>query len=87
MQMFVLIKMAPDTVEELTVAADGKSLDGESLRFKLGDSDEHALEQALLLKERHGGTVTVVGAGRAGGRRRAVHGAGQGRQPGDQAVR
>lgn len=60
MQMFVLIKMAPDTVEELTVAADGKSLDGETLRFKLGDSDEHALEQALLLKERHGGTVTVV---------------------------
>jgi len=60
MQMFVLIKMAADTVEELTVAADGKSLDGESLRFKLGDSDEHAVEQALLLKERHGGTVTVV---------------------------
>jgi electron transfer flavoprotein beta subunit len=58
--MFVLIKMSPDTVEELTVAADGKSLDGETLRYKLGDSDEHALEQALLLKERHGGTVTVV---------------------------
>lgn len=60
MQTFVLIKMSPDTVEELTVAADGKSLDGDSLRFKLGDSDEHALEQALLLKERHGGTVTVA---------------------------
>ena len=37
MQMFVLIKMAPDTVEELTVAANGKSLDGETLRYKLGD--------------------------------------------------
>jgi len=60
MQTYVLIKMAPDTVEELTVAADGKSLDGDSIRFKLGDSDEHALEEALLLKERHGGAVTVV---------------------------
>jgi electron transfer flavoprotein beta subunit len=60
MQMFVLMKMVPDTVEELTVAPDGKVLDADCLRFKLGDSDEHALEQALLLKERHGGTVTVL---------------------------
>jgi electron transfer flavoprotein beta subunit len=60
MNQFVLLKTVPDTVEELSVAADGKSLDPEWLRFKLSDSDEHALEQALLLKERHGGTVTVV---------------------------
>ncbi len=60
MNLIVLFKMAPDTVEELTVAADGKTLDDQYLRFKLSDSDEHALEQALLLKEKHGGTVTVV---------------------------
>jgi Electron transfer flavoprotein, beta subunit len=60
MNLFVLLKTVPDTVEELTVAADGTSLDPEWLRFKLSDSDEHALEQALLLKEKHGGTVTVV---------------------------
>jgi len=60
MNLFVLLKTVPDTVEELTVAADSKSLDPEWLRFKLSDSDEHALEQALLLKEKHGGTVTVV---------------------------
>ncbi len=60
MNLFVLLKTVPDTVEELTVAADEKSLDAEYLRFKLGDSDEHALEQALLLKEKHGGKVTVV---------------------------
>jgi electron transfer flavoprotein beta subunit len=52
--------MVPDTVEELNVAADGKSLDSEFLRFKLNDPDEHALEQALILKEKHGGKVTVV---------------------------
>ncbi len=60
MNLFVLLKTVPDTVEELTVAADEKSLDQQWLRFKLGDADEHALEQALILKERHGGKVTVV---------------------------
>jgi electron transfer flavoprotein beta subunit len=42
------------------VSADGKSLDSEFLRFKLSEPDDHALEQALLLKEKHGGRVTVV---------------------------
>ena len=60
MNLMVLLKLAPDTVEELCPAADGKSLDGEMLRFKLSDPDEHALEAALLLKEKHGGKVTVV---------------------------
>jgi electron transfer flavoprotein beta subunit len=60
MNLFVLLKTVPDTVEELSIAADNTSLDPEWLRFKLSDSDEHALEQALLLKERHGGTVTVA---------------------------
>jgi electron transfer flavoprotein beta subunit len=60
MNLFVLLKTVPDTVEELSVAADNKSLDAEWLRFKLGDADEHAVEQALLLKEKHGGTLTVV---------------------------
>lgn len=60
MNLFVLLKMVPDTVEELELAADGKSLDSAMLRFKLSDPDEHALEQALILKEKHGGKVTVV---------------------------
>lgn len=60
MNLFVLLKTVPDTVEELSVAADDRSLDTEWLRYKLGDADEHALEQALLLKEKHGGTLTVV---------------------------
>jgi electron transfer flavoprotein beta subunit len=60
MNLIVLLKMVPDTVEELNVASDGKSLDSEYLRFKLNDPDEHALEQALILKERAGGKITVV---------------------------
>jgi electron transfer flavoprotein beta subunit len=60
MNLIVLLKMAPDTVEELEIAADGKSLDMEVLRFKPSDPDEHAIEEAVLLKEKHGGKVTVV---------------------------
>ena len=60
MNLYVLLKMVPDTVEELNVAADNRSLDAEFLRFKLNDPDEHALEQALLLKEKCGGTITAV---------------------------
>jgi len=60
MNLYVLLKMVPDTVEELNVAADGRSLDSEFLRFKLSEPDDHALEQALILKEKHGGRVTVV---------------------------
>jgi electron transfer flavoprotein beta subunit len=60
MNLYVLLKMVPDTVEELNVASDNRSLDAEYLRFKLNDPDEHALEQALLLKEKHGGKITAV---------------------------
>lgn len=60
MQIFVLLKTVPDVVEELVVAKDGKSLDAEQIRFKLNEPDEHALEEAILLKEKYGGSVTVA---------------------------
>lgn len=60
MNILVALKMVPDVVEELEVAEDGKSLDLEFLRLIVNERDEHALEEALLLKEKHGGTVTAV---------------------------
>jgi len=60
MNILVLLRMVPDVVEELELAADGKSLEQESLRMILSESDGHAVEEALLLKERHGGTVTAL---------------------------
>ncbi len=61
MKILVLMKMVPDIVEELEVAADGKSLDLEAARPIVSESDEHALEQALLLKDRLGATVVALG--------------------------
>jgi len=60
MHILVLMKMAPDVVEDLEIASDGKALDPDYLRMILSESDDHALEQALLLKERHGGKVTAL---------------------------
>lgn len=60
MKYYVLVKMVPDTVEELVIGPDGKSLDMDAVRPKLADSDEHAIEEALLLREKTGGEITVV---------------------------
>ena len=60
MKIVVLLKMVPDVVEELEIGADGKSLNTEYLRMITNEPDNHALEEALLLKEKHSGTVTVV---------------------------
>ena len=60
MNIVVLLKVVPDVVEELEIAGDGKALDTEVLRMIPSEPDDHSVEQALLLKERHGGTVTVA---------------------------
>jgi electron transfer flavoprotein beta subunit len=60
MDIVVFLRMVPDVVEELAVAEDGKSLDTQWLRMKLSDPDEHALEEAIILKEKYGGKVAVV---------------------------
>jgi electron transfer flavoprotein beta subunit len=52
--------MVPDVVEELEIAPDGKSLNLEFARMVLSESDDHALEQALLIKERDSATVTAL---------------------------
>ena len=60
MDIVVVLKMVPDTVEELTLAVDGIGLDRDQVRMILSEHDDLALEEALLLKERHGGKVTVL---------------------------
>ena len=60
MNIVALVKLAPDLVEEITIDANGTSLDTAYLRLIINESDDHALEQSILLKERGGATVTVV---------------------------
>jgi electron transfer flavoprotein beta subunit len=60
MNIAVLLHMVPDLVEELEIDASGTALDTQWMRFVLSESDEHALEQALLLKDRFGAKVTTL---------------------------
>lgn len=60
MNIIVPIKQVPDLVEELEIDASGVDLDRSSLKLKLNEFDDHALEEALLLKEETGSTITAI---------------------------
>jgi len=60
MNIVVVIRQVPDLIEPLEIAPSGDALDLEAASFILNESDDHALEQALLLKEAGEGSVTVV---------------------------
>ena len=51
MKIVVPLKQVPDLVEDLEVGASGKALDTNDIKFKLNEYDDHALEEAILLKE------------------------------------
>ena len=51
MKIAVLLKQVPDLAEELEVDDSGKALDEEYIKFRLNEYDEHALEEAVCLKE------------------------------------
>ena len=56
----VIVKMVPDLVEELEINDSGTELDRDWLRLIINEFDNHAIEQAILLKERTDGEVTVI---------------------------
>jgi len=60
MNIVVPIKFVPDLVEELTIDDSGAALDTAWMRMILNEFDDHAIEQAILLKEAGAGSVTVV---------------------------
>lgn len=60
MNIVVPLKQVPDLVEELEIDDSGKDLNREWLKYRMNEFDEHALEEALLLKEEHGGEVTAI---------------------------
>jgi electron transfer flavoprotein beta subunit len=59
MNIIVAIKHIPSIADELPVK--GNNVDFDSVDFVLNEFDEQSIEQAVLVKEAAGGTVTVVG--------------------------
>ena len=60
MNIIVPVKLVPDLVEELSIDASGTALDTAWLRMIINEFDDHAIEQAILLKERTGAHVTIL---------------------------
>lgn len=61
MNIVVAIKQIPSLIDELELNEAGTDLDFDEVDFTLNEFDEHSIEQAVLIKEASGGTVTVVG--------------------------
>jgi electron transfer flavoprotein beta subunit len=65
MKIAVCIKQVPARDSQLRVAASGKWIDEADLSYEINEPDAYALEDALRLKEKHGGEVVVACAGPA----------------------
>ena len=58
-----MIKRVPATESMIGIAGDGKSIKTEDLKWVVNPYDEFAVEEALRIKQEHGGTVTVLSLG------------------------
>jgi len=64
MDIVVCVKRVPDTTEaEIAIRDDGRGIKEEGLVFDINEADNYAVEEALLLKEELGGSVTVLTVG------------------------
>jgi electron transfer flavoprotein beta subunit len=63
MKIVVAIKQVPERDAQVRIDSAGKWFEEAGLQWALNESDAYALEEALQLKELHGGEVVVVSAG------------------------
>jgi electron transfer flavoprotein beta subunit len=63
MKIIVCIKQVPERDAQVRIASSGKWIEEADLQFAMNESDAYALEEALQLKEKHGGEVVVLSAG------------------------
>jgi len=63
MKIIVAIKQVPERDAHLGINSSGKWIDESDLQYAMNEPDAYALEEALQLKEKHGGEVIVLSAG------------------------
>jgi electron transfer flavoprotein beta subunit len=61
--IIVCIKQVPDTETQIKIGQDGNSIVEDDIKWIMNPYDEFGVEEALKLKEKFGGEVTVVGLG------------------------
>ncbi len=64
MEILVCVKRVPDTAEnEIEVAADGSDIERDDLVYSVNEWDNYAVEEAIQMVDKAGGSVTVVTVG------------------------
>jgi electron transfer flavoprotein beta subunit len=63
MNIVVLVKQVPDSGSERTLKSDDNTVDRGSASNVINEMDEYAIEEALKIKEAHGGEVTILTMG------------------------
>jgi len=64
MDIIICVKHVPETAEaEIKINPDGKGVEESGLVFDINEWDDYALEEAVQIKEKLGGTVTAVTVG------------------------
>ena len=64
MNILVCVTRVPDTAEnEIEVNADGTDIERDDLVYSVNEWDNYAVEEAIQLREAHGGNITVVTVG------------------------
>ena len=63
MNIAVCVKQVPDTETKVRISDDKKSIVEDDINFILNPYDEFAVEEALKLREAHGGDVTIISLG------------------------
>jgi electron transfer flavoprotein beta subunit len=59
------VKQVPDTEAQIKVKADGSGIEEGQIKWVMNPYDEYGVEEALRLKEKNGGDVTIVSLGPA----------------------
>ncbi|MEV4343364.1 electron transfer flavoprotein subunit beta/FixA family protein [Actinoplanes sp. NPDC049596] len=66
MNIVVLVKQVPDSGAERTLSSSDNTVERASASNVINEMDEYAIEEALKIKEAHGGEVTVLTMGPGG---------------------
>src|SRR6185436_6319187 len=63
MKIVVLVKQVPDSGADRNLRSDDNTVDRGSANNVINEMDEYAIEEALKIKEAHGGDVTILTMG------------------------
>ena len=64
MKICVLVKQVPDKDSNIRIGSDGLSIEPQNLNLITNESDNYAIEEALLLKEKHNAEVVICSFGK-----------------------